>query len=108
MPYSWEKSLGEAVDSQLLSLFGNTCAKPKGTAALRKLLRRLLTVANLPIPPDPAVLRSTIANAFALPGGRIYVLSGLLKISEMPSHDARVLEDSMGRAARRWQLRRCI
>jgi hypothetical protein len=34
MPYSWEKSLGEAVDSQLLSLFGNTCAKPKGTAAL--------------------------------------------------------------------------
>src|SRR5215472_3995868 len=41
MPYSWEKSLGDAVDSQVLSLFGNTCAKPKGTAALRKLVGRM-------------------------------------------------------------------
>ena len=108
MPYSWEKSLGEAVDSQVLSLFGNTCAKPKGTAALRKLLRRLQTVANLPIPPDPAVLRSTIANAFALPGGRIYVLSGLLKISETPDELAGVLSHELGHVAHRDGLRRLI
>ena len=108
MPYSWEKSLGEAVDSQVLSLFGNTCAKPKGTASLRKLLRRLQTVANLPIPPDPAVLRSTIANAFALPGGRIYVLSGLLKISETPDELAGVLSHELGHVAHRDGLRRLI
>ena len=106
--YSWEKSLGEAVDSQVLSLFGNTCAKPKGTAALLKLLRRLQTVANLPIPPDPAVLRSTIANAFALPGGRIYVLSGLLKISETPDELAGVLSHELGHVAHRDGLRRLI
>jgi len=108
MPYSWEKSLGDAVDSQVLSLFGNTCAKPKGTAALRKMVGRLQTVANLPIPPDPAVLRSTIANAFALPGGRIYVLSGLLKISETPDELAGVLSHELGHVAHRDGLRRLI
>jgi Zn-dependent protease with chaperone function len=108
MPYSWEKSLGDAVDSQVLSLFGNTCAKPKGAAALRKLVGRLQTVANLPIPPDPAVLRSTIANAFALPGGRIYVLSGLLKISETPDELAGVLSHELGHVAHRDGLRRLI
>src|SRR6516164_2007389 len=108
MPYSWEKSLGDAVDSQVLSFFGNTCAKPKGAAALRKLVGRLQTVANLPIPPDPAVLRSTIANAFALPGGRIYVLSGLLNISEAPDELAGVLSHELGHVAHRDGLRRLI
>ena len=108
MPYSWEKSLGGAVGSQVLSLFGNTCAEPKGTAALRKLLRRLQTVANLPIPPDPEVLRSTIANAFALPGGRIYVLSGLLKISETPDELAGVIAHEMGHAAHRDSTRTLV
>jgi Zn-dependent protease with chaperone function len=108
MPYSWEKSLGGAVDSQVLSLFDNTCAKPKGAAALRKLVGRLQTVANLPIPPDPAVLRSTIANAFALPGGRIYVLSGLLNISEAPDELAGVLSHELGHVAHRDGLRRLI
>jgi predicted Zn-dependent protease len=108
MPYSWEKSLGDAVDSQVRAHFGNTCAKPAGAAALRKLVGRLQTVANLPIPPDPAVLRSTIANAFALPGGRIYVLSGLLKISETPDELAGVLSHELGHVAHRDGLRRLI
>jgi predicted Zn-dependent protease len=108
MPYSWEEPLGDAVDSQTRALFGNTCAKPAGAAALRKLVGRLQTVAQLPIPPDPVVLRSTIANAFAIPGGRIYVLSGLLKISEAPDELAGVLSHELGHVAHRDGLRRMI
>ena len=108
MPYSWEKLLGDAVDSQVRALFGNTCAKPAGVVALRKLVGQLQTVAHLPIPPDPVVLRSTIANAFALPGGRIYVLSGLLKISETPDELAGVLSHELGHVAHRDGLRRLI
>jgi Zn-dependent protease with chaperone function len=96
------------VDSQVRALFGNTCAKPAGAAALRKLVGRLQTVAHLPIPPDLVVLRSTIANAFALPGGRIYVLSGLLKISETTDELAGVLSHELGRVAHRDGLRRLI
>jgi predicted Zn-dependent protease len=58
--------------------------------------------------PDPVVLRSTIANAFALPGGRVYVLSGLLKISETPDEVAGVLSHELGHVADRGGLRRLI
>jgi predicted Zn-dependent protease len=58
--------------------------------------------------PDPVVLRSTIANAFALPGGRVYVLSGLLKISETPDEVADVLSHELGHVADRGGLRRLI
>src|SRR5262249_59646172 len=96
MPFAWEWPLGDAVDSQVRELFGSPCATPEGAAALRKMVDRLQTAAHLPIPPDPMVLRSTMANAFALPGGRIYVLSGLLKISETPDGLARGLAHALG------------
>ena len=108
MPYAWEMPLGDAVDSQVRELFGSPCAKPAGAAALRKMVGRLQTVAHLPIPPDPMVLRSSMANAFALPGGRIYVLSGLLKISETPDELAGVLSHELGHVTHRDGLRRLI
>jgi predicted Zn-dependent protease len=108
MPYTWEKPLGDAVDSQVRALFGNTCTKPNGADALRKMVGRLQAVAHLPIPPDPVLLRSAMANAFALPGGRIYVLSGLLKISETPDELAGVLSHELGHVAHRDGLRRLI
>jgi hypothetical protein len=58
--------------------------------------------------PDPVVVRSTIANAFALLGGRIYVLSGLLKISETPNEVAGVLSHELSHVADRDGLRRPI
>ena len=108
IPYAWEMPLGDAVDSQVRELIGSPCAKPAGAAALRKMVDRLQTAAHLPIPPDPMVLRSPIANAFALPGGRIYVLSGLLKISETPDELAGVLSHELGHVAHRDGLRRLI
>jgi len=108
MPYAWEMPLGDAVDSQVRELFGSPCANPAGAAALGKMVDRLQTAAHLPIPPDPMVLRSPIANAFALPGGRIYVLSGLLKISETPDELAGVLSHELGHVAHRDGLRRLI
>ena len=108
MPYAWEMPLGDAVDSQVRELFGGPCVKPAGGAALRKLVDRLQTVAHLPIPPDPMVLRSAMANAFALPGGRIYVLSGLLNMSETPDELAGVLSHELGHVAHRDGLRRLI
>src|SRR6266436_8159664 len=75
IPYAWEKPLGDAIDPRVRAMFGTACEKPDGVAALRKLVGEQQAIAQLPITPDPAVLRSTVPNAFALPGGRIYVLS---------------------------------
>jgi predicted Zn-dependent protease len=108
VPYAWEKPLGAAVDSQVRSVFGKTCTGPDGVAALAKLVGRLQTAAQLPIAPDPVVLRSNIANAFAVPGGRVYVLSPLLTKSETPDELGGVLAHELGHVAHRDGLRRLI
>jgi predicted Zn-dependent protease len=108
MPYSWERPLGDAVDSQVHALFGTACTRHAGMTALHKLVGRLQTVAQLPIAPDPVVLRSSMANAFALPGGRVYVLSRLLTLAETPDELAGVLAHELGHVAHRDGLRRLI
>jgi Zn-dependent protease with chaperone function len=108
IPYAWEKPLGDAVDGQVRAMFGTTCEKPDGVAALHKLVGELQAIAQLPITPDPAVPQSTVPNAFALPGGRIYVLSGLLATSENPDELVGVLAHELGHVARRDGLRRLI
>jgi predicted Zn-dependent protease len=108
MPYSWERPLGAAVDSQVRTIFGSTCERPAGVTALRKLVGRLQTAAQLRIAPEPVVLRSQMANAFALPGGRVYLLSHLLTISESPDELAGVLSHELGHVAHRDGLRRLI
>lgn len=108
LPYAWEKPLGAAVDRQVRMIFGSACSKPAGAAALRKLVVQLQSAARLPIPPEPLVLRSKIANAFALPGGKVYVLSGLLVTAETPDELAGVLSHEFGHVAHRDSLRRLI
>jgi len=109
MPYSWEKPLGEAVDGQVRTLFGgHACESPPGITALKKLVGQLQGVADLPIAPDPVVLQSGVPNAFALPGGRIYVLSKLLIVSQTPDELAGVLAHEFGHVAHRDGLRRVI
>jgi Zn-dependent protease with chaperone function len=109
MPYSWEKPLGEAVDGQVRTLFsGHTCESPPGITALTELVGQLQGAADLPIAPDPVVLQSLVPNAFALPGGRVYVLSKLLTVSQTPDELAGVLAHEFGHVAHRDGLRRLI
>jgi Zn-dependent protease with chaperone function len=107
-PHSWEAWLGDAVDPRIRTLFGATCEKPAGVAALNKIVGTLQEAAHLPVAPEPAVLRTTMQNAFALPGGRIYVLSGLLARAETPDELAGILAHELGHVAHRDGLRRLI
>jgi Zn-dependent protease with chaperone function len=109
LPVSWEKPLGEAVDKQIRALFpGTPCTRPEGQAALAKLVETLQSAARLPIPPDPVVLHSPVPNAFALPGGRVYVLSGLLDRAKSPDELAGVLAHEFGHISHRDGIRRLI
>src|SRR5438067_7122963 len=51
---------------------------------------------------------SSLPNAFALPGGRVYVLSGLLAQAQSPDELAGVLAHEFGHVVRRDALRRLI
>jgi predicted Zn-dependent protease len=54
------------------------------------------------------VLQSGVPNAFALPGGRVYVLSTLLTVSQTPDELAGVLAHEFGHVTHRDGLRRVI
>ena len=104
-----ERRLGEGVDNQVRLLLGReTCMAPEGRAALESLAGKLRARANLPMPVEVAVLPSGQANAFALPGGRVYLLGGLLGRAESPDELAGVLAHELGHVAGRDGLRRLI
>ncbi len=71
-------------------------------------MARLQSAARLPIAPDPVVLRSAIPNAFALPGGRVYILSALLDRARSPDELAGVLAHEFGHVSHRDGVRRLI
>jgi predicted Zn-dependent protease len=106
IPLSLEARLGDAVDGQVRSLFGeHACVAESGKAALNRLASQLTGAASLPLAAEIAVLPSEVANAIALPGGRVYVFEGLLKAAESPDELAGVLAHELGHVAGRDGLR---
>ncbi len=68
----------------------------------------LQSKAHLPYAPKPAVLSSKVPNAFALPGGNVYVLQGLLDKATNADELAGVLAHEFGHVAHRDGLRMLI
>lgn len=98
LPLSWEKSLGERVFAEvteILRLVGHEspapCRQADGLAAVQKLVDRLAAGEPSPYDYPVTVLDVPIANAFALPGGRIVILRGLLDFAQGPDEVAGVL-----------------
>jgi Zn-dependent protease with chaperone function len=109
IPYSFERRLGEAVDKQVHSIFGDKiCTEPAGRAALARLVERLQSAAHLTEAFDVQVLQTAVPNAFALPGGRIYVSGGLLAQAKNPDEIAGVIAHELGHLHHRDSLRRLI
>jgi len=109
IPADVERHVGIAVDNQVRAVLGDkVCDEPAGRAALAKLSAGLIRGEELTVSPDIAVLDSRVPNAFALPGGRIYLLDGLLERAETPDELAGVLAHEIGHVAHRDGLRKLI
>ncbi len=109
IPISIERSLGQAADSQVRSMFGTKqCAAPPGAAALLKLSARLQSASDLRLPATIVAIPSKTPNAFALPGGKVYLLSGLLAKAENQDEVVGVLAHELGHLQHRDHLRRMI
>src|SRR5579872_3582687 len=89
IPLSVERKLGNAVDREVAASLdsrhlgaafecGAGPGEAPGRAALDRLVGKLAAAAALPFPLHVAVVRRPEANAFALPGGRVYVHEGLI------------------------------
>jgi Zn-dependent protease with chaperone function len=112
VPISVEQKLGDAVDSQIRATLdtkhlgsafvcGSGANGAAGRAALDKLVGRLKAAAALPYPLRVDVVRREDFNAFALPGGHIYVFQGLIDRAQAPDELAGVLAHEIGHVAHR-------
>jgi Zn-dependent protease with chaperone function len=105
VPYAVEKRIGEAVDRQVKTILGGrVCERKEGQAALDKI--RL--AGGMTSPLEAHVLSTKVPNAFALPGGKVYLLDGLIQNAKNPDEVAGVLAHELGHAHNRDGLRKLI
>ncbi len=109
VPAAVEKRLGEAVDRQVRLIFGEkVCKRPAGQEALTLLVDRLKQAGGFDMPLEAQALSTALPNAFALPGGKIYVTNGLLQKAKNPDEVAGVLAHELGHVQHRDGLRKLI
>lgn len=98
VPKPVERRIGDAAEVQMKTIFGrNACEDPAGKAAFTKLVNRLRDAADLDDDSMTAgVLPTSVPNAFALPGGKVFVLKGLLDKAENPDELAGILAHELG------------
>jgi predicted Zn-dependent protease len=97
VPQAFERRLGDVAEGQVKAMFGTrTCDKAAGQAAFNKLVNALRDAAGMDTSIEAAVLATPIPNAFALPGGKVYLFNGLLAKAENPDEIAGVLAHELG------------
>ena len=80
VPEAFERRLGDVADSQIKTMFNaKVCDNAAGQKAFVKLVTAIRESAHLDTSVQSGVLSSPIPNAFALPGGKVYLFDGLLK-----------------------------
>jgi len=109
VPQSLERKLGEVSEAQIKSMFGNrVCNNAAGQAAYDKLLGELREAAGLDASVESHVLATAVPNAFTLPGGKVYLFSGLLAKAENADEIAGVLAHEFGHLKHRDNMRGMI
>ncbi len=114
VPAGVEQRLGAAMDPEIKRQFGGlggsikTCVNPEGVAALADLVGRYERAAGLHVPLRVVVLDNRMVNAFALPGGYIYLMNGLIQRARGPDEVAGVLGHEIGHVKHRHGLRAAI
>ncbi|MCK1408334.1 M48 family metallopeptidase [Bradyrhizobium sp. 76] len=98
VPKPIERRIGDASEVQMKTIFGrNACEDAAGKAAFIKLVNRLRDASGLDDDSMTAgVLPTPVPNAFALPGGKVFVLKGLLDKAESPDELAGILAHELG------------
>jgi predicted Zn-dependent protease len=109
VPHAVEKRIGEAVDKQVRAIFGGkVCDRPDGQAAFAAMVDKLRVAGGVTLPLEAQVLSASLPNAFALPGGKVYLMDGLLQKAKSPDEVAGVIAHEIGHVQHRDNLRKVI
>jgi predicted Zn-dependent protease len=99
IPESQEIALGQEAGPKFEEEFGGRVPDDGVQAYVQAIGKRLAAVSDRPMPYEYTLLRSDMPNAFALPGGKVYVTTGLLSIMNNERELAAVLGHETGHVA---------
>jgi Zn-dependent protease with chaperone function len=109
VPASFERRLGSVPDSQVKAVFSaKVCDHADGQKAFAKLVTAIREAADLDTSVQSGVLSTPVPNAFALPGGKVYLFNGLLAKAENADEIAGVLAHELGHLKHRDNMRGLI
>ena len=109
VPPGLERRIGDAAEGQVSAIFGGKpCKGAAGGAAFNKLMKEISTAAGFNTPVRAAVLDTPVPNAFALPGGKVFLFNGMLARSNDPDEVAGVLAHELGHVMHRDNTRNMI
>jgi hypothetical protein len=109
VPQAFERRLGDVAERQIRALFGaKNCDNAPGQAAFSKLVNTIRGAAGMDLSTEAAVLATAVPNAFALPGGKVFLFNGLLARAENPDEIAGVLAHEFGHVSHRDSTRRLL
>jgi Zn-dependent protease with chaperone function len=107
IPVAWENTLGASLFASLTA--GRTRAPERETAVARAAFERLRAPLSSPgYAFECAVLESPEVNAFALPGGKLVVFTGLLAQAGRPEEVAGVLAHELQHVVLRHGLQKMV
>lgn len=109
IPEAAELRLGAATAEAVIALLADRgvvrlCDARAGRAALDALVAKLAATRGMPAVPRVRVVNSALVNAFALPGGEVLVMRGLIEFAQSPDELAGVLAHEFGHLALRHPL----
>jgi Zn-dependent protease with chaperone function len=116
IPAEWETRMGDMVSEQIESVFsengGFEVCDPDPDSLANRAIARFADAAmegtGSPFKTSITVIRSTVPNAFALPGGRSFYFSALLDQTESPDEFAGVMAHELGHVAYRHGMEQLI
>lgn len=109
IPTSVDKALGEQAAGSLAEI-----GQPTKDEAVRQLCMDIFEVVKAQAPQEEgfeyklAVLENDMPNAFAMPGGQMVILTGLLKTLRSPEEVAGVLAHELAHVYRRHSVKRLV
>ena len=109
VPDAFERRIGEVADSQVRTFFdAKVCDNAAGQKAFAKLMTAIRESAGMDTSVQSGVLSTAVPNAFALPGGKVYMFNGLLAKAENADEIAGVLAHELGHLQHRDSMRGLI
>ncbi|HHY50887.1 MAG TPA: M48 family metallopeptidase [Alphaproteobacteria bacterium] len=116
VPPDWERRLGDTVVAQIEAALKpeagfEVCDPDPNSLANRAIARfaaRAVEGSGTPFVPDIKVIRTSIPNAFALPGGHSFYFSALLDQTESPDEFAGVMAHELGHVVHRHGMEQLI